>query len=33
MIEKGQIQELTIEDMSNEGQGIGKVEGMAVFVD
>jgi 23S rRNA (uracil1939-C5)-methyltransferase len=33
MIEKGQICELTIEDMSNEGQGIGRVEGMAVFVE
>lgn len=33
MIEKGQNYELTIEDMSNEGQGIGRIEGMAVFVD
>lgn len=33
MIEKGQSYELKIEDMSTEGQGIGKIEGMAVFVD
>ncbi|MEL7657099.1 MAG: 23S rRNA (uracil(1939)-C(5))-methyltransferase RlmD, partial [Bacillota bacterium] len=33
MIEKGQNYELTIEDMSNEGQGIGRIDGMAVFVD
>jgi 23S rRNA (uracil1939-C5)-methyltransferase len=33
MIEKGQSYELKIEDMSTEGQGIGKLEGMAVFVD
>jgi 23S rRNA (uracil1939-C5)-methyltransferase len=33
MIEKGQNYELTIEDMSTEGQGIGRIEGMAVFVD
>jgi 23S rRNA (uracil-5-)-methyltransferase RumA len=33
MIESGQIYELTIEDMSAEGQGIGRIEGMAVFVD
>jgi 23S rRNA (uracil1939-C5)-methyltransferase len=32
MIEKGQQYELTIEDMSTEGQGIGKIEGLAVFV-
>lgn len=33
MIEKGQSYELVIEDMSTEGQGIGRIEGMAVFVD
>lgn len=33
MIEKGQSYELTIEDMSTDGQGIGRIEGMAVFVD
>lgn len=33
MIEKGQNYELKIEDMSAEGQGIGRIEGMAVFVD
>ena len=33
MIEKGQNYELTVEDMSNEGQGIGRIEGLAVFVD
>lgn len=33
MIEKGQNYELTIEDMNLEGQGIGRIEGMAVFVD
>ena len=33
MIEKGQSCELKIEDMSAEGQGIGRLEGMAVFVD
>ena len=33
MIEKGQNHELTIEDMSTEGQGIGRIKGMAVFVD
>lgn len=33
MIEKGQSYELKIEDMSSEGQGIGRIEGMAVFVD
>jgi len=33
MIEKGQAYELTIEDMSADGQGIGRIEGMAVFVD
>lgn len=32
MIEKGQSYELVIEDMSTEGQGIGRIEGMAVFV-
>lgn len=31
-MEKGQIVQLTIEDMSNEGQGIGKADGFAVFV-
>ena len=31
-MEKGQIVELTIEDMSKEGQGIGKADGFAVFV-
>ncbi len=31
-MEKGQILELNIEDMSREGQGIGKAEGFAVFV-
>jgi len=33
MIEIGQNYELTIEDMSAEGQGIGRIDGMAVFVD
>lgn len=33
MIEKGQNYELTIEDMNLEGKGIGRIEGMAVFVD
>lgn len=33
MIEKGQIYEMNIEDISTEGQGIGRIEGMAVFVD
>lgn len=33
MIEKGQNYELKIEDMSTEGKGIGRIEGMAVFVD
>ncbi|MGI6747544.1 MAG: 23S rRNA (uracil(1939)-C(5))-methyltransferase RlmD [Anaerovoracaceae bacterium] len=32
-MEKGQSYKLTIEDMSTEGQGIGRVEGLAVFVD
>lgn len=32
MIEKGQSYQLRIEDMSTEGQGIGRIEGMAVFV-
>ena len=32
-MEKGQIVEFTIEDMSSEGQGIGRFEGMVVFVD
>ena len=31
-MEKGQIVEFTIEDMSSEGQGIGRFEGMVVFV-
>ncbi|MFV0517391.1 MAG: 23S rRNA (uracil(1939)-C(5))-methyltransferase RlmD [Aminipila sp.] len=31
-MEKGQKVKLIIQDMSNEGQGIGRVEGMAVFV-
>lgn len=31
MIEKGQVYEMTIEDMSSEGQGIGRIEGMTVF--
>ncbi len=31
-MEKGQICEIYIEDMSSEGQGIGKYDGMAVFV-
>ena len=33
MIEKGQSHRLVIEDMSAEGLGIGRIEGMAVFVD
>jgi len=33
MIEKGQNYELTIEDMNLEGKGIGRIEGMAIFVD
>ena len=33
MLEKGQNYEVTIEDMSNEGHGIGRFGGMAVFVD
>ena len=32
-MEKGQILEFTIEDMSQEGKGIGKADGFAVFVD
>lgn len=32
-MEKGQIVAIDIVDMSNEGKGIGKLEGMAVFVD
>lgn len=32
MFEKGQICEIAITDMSDEGQGIGRAEGMAVFV-
>jgi len=31
-MEKGQKCQLLIDDMSNEGQGIGRVDGMAVFV-
>ena len=31
-MEKGQILELTIEDMSQEGNGIGKAEGFAVNI-
>lgn len=31
-MEKGQIVEVKIEDMSNEGQGIGRAGGMVVFV-
>ena len=31
-MEKGQILELKIEDMSSEGAGIGKADGFAVFV-
>ncbi|WP_027399772.1 23S rRNA (uracil(1939)-C(5))-methyltransferase RlmD [Anaerovorax odorimutans] len=30
-MEKGQVYEIKIEDMSTEGQGIGRVDGMAVF--
>lgn len=33
MAEKGEIRQFIIEDMSTEGQGIGRVDGMAVFVD
>ncbi|QOX65660.1 23S rRNA (uracil(1939)-C(5))-methyltransferase RlmD [Anoxybacterium hadale] len=33
MIEQGKEYEITIEDMSHEGQGIGRIEGLAVFVD
>ena len=33
MIEKGQNYEFPIEDMSSEGLGIGRIEGLAVFVD
>ena len=32
-MEKGQVLEFTIEDMSGEGKGIGKADGFAVFVD
>lgn len=32
MFEKGQTCQIKIEDMSNEGQGIGRADGMAVFV-
>jgi len=31
-LEKNQEYELTIEDMGNEGEGIGRIDGMAVFV-
>ncbi|MDO4546207.1 MAG: 23S rRNA (uracil(1939)-C(5))-methyltransferase RlmD [Bacillota bacterium] len=31
-MQKGQLVELTIEDMSNEGQGIGRAEGLVIFV-
>ena len=31
-MEKGQIVHLTIEDMTGEGQGVGRSDGMAVFV-
>ncbi|MDF3001608.1 MAG: rRNA (uracil-5-)-methyltransferase RumA [Bacillota bacterium] len=33
MIEQGKEYEITIEDMNHEGQGIGRIEGLAVFVD
>ena len=33
MIEKGKVYEMTISDMSSEGQGIGRVEGLTVFAD
>jgi len=33
MLEKGQVYEMTVEDLSNEGQGIGKIGGMTVFAD
>ena len=32
IIEKGQLYDVHIEDMTHEGKGIGKVEGMAIFV-
>ena len=32
MFEKGQIVQIEIEDISDQGQGIGKAEGMAIFV-
>ncbi len=32
-IEKGQIHQMVIEDMSQEGTGIGKLDGLAVFVE
>ena len=32
MIDKGQTYEMTIEDISHEGQGIGRIDGLAVFV-
>ena len=31
-MEKGSIYEVEIEDMSNEGSGIGRAEGMVVFI-
>ena len=31
-LEKNQEYEITIEDMGNEGEGIGHIDGMAVFV-
>ena len=31
-MEKGQIVEVRIEDMSHEGQGIGRADGLVVFV-
>lgn len=32
MFQKGQICQIEIEDISSQGQGIGRAEGMAVFV-
>ena len=31
-LEKNQEYEITIEDIGNEGEGIGRIDGMAVFV-
>ena len=31
-LEKNQEYEITIEDIGNEGEGIGHIDGMAVFV-